>query len=67
VLRYKGDVAADWDVVPAEPVTFEGPVIALAIVDDEPTGGVMTLFLHANGAVADEWQQTLGCARGSCS
>lgn len=40
-------------------MNFEGPVVALAIVEDEPTGGVFTLFLHANGTVADEWQQTL--------
>jgi hypothetical protein len=60
VLRYWGDVTADWNGAPsADPVTFQGPVVALAIVDDEPTGGVFTLFLHANGAIADEWQLTL--------
>ena len=32
---------------------------ALAIVEDEPTGGVLTLFLYADGSVADEWQESL--------
>ena len=67
VLRYRGDPAADWDAEPhdwdAEPVlrrpAFQGPVVALAIIDDEPTGGVFTLFLYADGWVADEWQPSL--------
>ena len=43
-----------------DPITaFQGPVTALAIVDDEPTGGVFTLFLYADGTVADEWQASL--------
>jgi hypothetical protein len=50
VLRYWGDVTADWNGAPsADPVTFQGPVVALAIVDDEPTGGVFTLFLQRHG------------------
>ena len=32
---------------------------ALAIVEDEPTAGVLTLFLYADGTIADEWQQSL--------
>jgi len=34
-------------------------VIALAIVEDEASGGVLTLFLYADGTVADEWQESL--------
>ena len=30
-----------------------------AIIEDEATGGVFTLFLYADGSVADEWQQSL--------
>lgn len=67
VLRYRGDPAAVWDAEPhdwdAEPSleqpSFQGPVTALAIVEDESTGGVFTLFLHADGSVADEWQESL--------
>ena len=63
VLRYRGDVAADWRVErDAAKRSFEAAVIALAIVEDESSGGVLTLFLHANGRVADEWQESLGDA-----
>jgi hypothetical protein len=65
VLRYRGDIAAAWpaaDEAPrAEPlIAFQGPVTALAIVEDEAdTGGVFTLCLYADGSVADYWHQTL--------
>jgi hypothetical protein len=64
VLRYRGDIGAAWpdatDAPLDEPITaFQGPVTALAIVDDEPAGGVFTLFLYADGTVADEWQESL--------
>jgi len=61
VLRYRGDVAADWtaDGPDIAEGSFQGGVTALAIIEDEATGGVFTLFLYADGSVADEWQQSL--------
>ena len=62
MLRYRGDIAVDWTTEPDVAqliVAFQGPVTALAIVEDEPTGGVLTLFLYADGSVADEWQASL--------
>ena len=61
VLRYRGDVAADWtaDGPDIAEGSFQGGVTALAIVEDEPTGGALTLFLYADGSVADEWQESL--------
>ncbi len=60
VLRYRGDVHADWATSHrlGDPA-FQGPVTALAIVEEESSGGVLTLFLYADGTVADEWQATL--------
>ena len=60
VLRYRGDIAADWTTEHrVAEVAFQGPVKALAIVEDVPTSGVLTLFLYADGTVADEWQESL--------
>jgi hypothetical protein len=60
VLRYKGDPAADWGkgLSVGQP-SFQGSLTALAIVEDESSGGVLTLFLYADGTVADEWQESL--------
>jgi len=55
VIRYRGDVDADWNSERgAAERSFQGAVIALAIVEDESSGGVLTLFLDADGTVADE-------------
>lgn len=61
VLRYKGDPAADWDAPCAfdDGPTFQGEVTAIAIVEDESTGGVFSLYLYADGSIADEWQASL--------
>jgi hypothetical protein len=65
VLRYRGDIAAAWpdaDEAPLdEPIqAFQGLVIALAIVEDEAdTGGVFTLYLYADGTVADGWNESV--------
>ena len=60
MLRYRGDVDADWNSERgAAERSFQGAVIALAIVEDEFSGGVLTLFLGADGTVADEWQESL--------
>ena len=60
VLRYRGDVAADWSAERDAAVrSFQGAVVALAIVQDEASGGVFTLFLYADGTVADQWQESL--------
>ena len=60
-------MAADWRVErDAAKRSFEAAVIALAIVEDGSSGGVLTLFLHANGRVADEWQESLEDAWRSC-
>jgi hypothetical protein len=63
VLRYRGDTSADWyvDPWPNHPY-FQGPVTALAIVDDELSGGVLTLYLYADGTIADGWNESLGDA-----
>jgi hypothetical protein len=65
VLRYRGDIAAAWpnaaETPLEEPITaFQCPVTALAIVEDEAdTGGVFTLYLYADGTVADGWNESL--------
>jgi len=65
VLRYRGDIAAAWpDAAEApleEPITaFQGAVTAVAIVEDQAdTGGVFTLYLYADGTVADGWNESL--------
>jgi hypothetical protein len=60
VLRYRGDVGADWSFERYRPDrSFQGEVIAVAIIEDEPSGGVLTLFLHADGTVGDEWHESL--------
>jgi len=68
VLRYRGDTAAAWpdaaEIPLEEPITaFQGPVTAVAIVEDQAdTGGVFTLYLYADGTVADAWNESLGDA-----
>jgi len=60
VLRYRRDVAADWsDEHDAAVRSFQGAVVALAIVEDEDSGGVSILFLYADGTVADEWSNSI--------
>jgi len=65
VLRRRGEIGAAWpdgtEAPLEEPITaFRGPVVAIAIVEDEAdTGGVFTLFLYADGSIADEWQASL--------
>jgi hypothetical protein len=60
VLRYRGDVAADWaSEHDSNATAFQGAVVAIAIVEGERDGGVLTLFLYSDGTVADEWHESL--------